>query len=210
MVYTVTTRDTTFALTKTDEFNICGYRTEHPKLLILEIQRGRAFKVCSRISVDNLDIFSYVKSKFVYVEKHVKTQLTQLYHGTKMRFGEAILQNALSLASITPDEMAFRIMKAPGYTVVTTGEVIHLIKCVPTECKIRHTEGCFNELPVTHRNASYFLLPRSRILIKKGTPKDCNDLLPTIYRIEDAWFRITNRPVESLALPTIQPLTRPM
>lgn len=54
-----------------------------------------------------------------------------------------ILQNALSLASIAPNEMAFRIMKGPGFTAVTSGEVIHLIKCVPVECKLRPMEGCF-------------------------------------------------------------------
>lgn len=215
VVYTVTTRDTTFALTKTDEVDLCGYKllqTEHPKLLILETQRGRTFKTRSRISVDNLDIFSYVNSKFVYVEKHIKTQLTRLYRDLmeqKCALERQILQNALSLSSIAPDEMAFRIMKSPGYTAVTTGEVIHLIKCVPVECKVRHTEQCYNELPVVHKNISYFLLPRSRILTKKGTPRDCNDLLPAMYRIHETWFRVNNRPIETLAPPTIQPLTQP-
>lgn len=215
IVYTVTTGDTTFALTKTNEFDTCGYklfRTEHPKLLIMETQRGRTFKTRSRISVDNLDIFSYVNSKFVYVEKHVKTQLTQLYRDImeqKCALERQILQNALSLSSIAPDEMAFRIMKAPGYTAVTMGEVIHLIKCVPVECKFRHTEGCYHELPVTHHNESHFLLPRSRILTKKGTSKECNDLLSTMFKVDGTWFKITNRPMEVVAPPTIQPLTKP-
>lgn len=215
IIYTVTTGETTFALTKTSEFSVCGYKllqTEHPKLLILETQRGRTFKPRSRISVDNLDIFSYVNSKFVYVEKHVKTQLTQLYRDImeqKCALERQILQNALSLSSIAPDEMAFRIMKTPGYTAVTMGEVIHLVKCVPVECKFRHTEGCYHELPVTHRNESYFLLPRSRILTKKGTDKECNDLLSTMFKVEGTWFRITNRPLEVVAPPVIQPLTKP-
>lgn len=215
VVYTVTSGDTTFALTKTDEFDICGYklfRTEHPKLVILETQQGRTFKIRSKIAVDNLDIFSYVNSKFVYVEKHMKTQLTQLYRDImeqKCALERQILRNALSLSSIAPDEMAFRIMKAPGYTAVTTGEVIHLVKCVPVSCKIRHTEGCYNELPVTYHNNSRFLLPRSRILVKKGTNRECNDLLPAMYKIDGTWFRVTNRPIEVLAPPVIQPLTKP-
>jgi hypothetical protein len=80
-VYTVTTDDTTFALAKTSEINVCGYkllRTEHPKLLIMETQQGKSFKIHTRVSVDNLDIFLYVNSKFVYVEKHIKTQLSRL------------------------------------------------------------------------------------------------------------------------------------
>jgi len=29
---------------------------------------------------DNLDIFAYVNSKFIYVEKHIRDQMTALYH----------------------------------------------------------------------------------------------------------------------------------
>lgn len=214
-IYTVTTRDTTFALTKTTDFSLCGYRltqTEHPKLFILETTKGRTFKTQSKITVDNLDIFSYVNSKFVYVEKHIKTQLTQLYRDImeqKCALEQQILRNALSLASIAPDEMAYRIMKGPGYTAVTTGEAVHLIKCVPVDCKVRHTENCYSELPVTHRNASLFLLPRSRILTRKGTPRDCSDFLPVMFKIHGTWFRLTPKLTESLAPPVIQPLTHP-
>jgi len=185
---------------------------EHPKLFILETQEGRTFKTKTKISVGNLDIFSYVNSKFIYVEKHIKTQLTQLYRDImeqKCALEQQILLNALSLASVTPDEMAFRIMKGPGYIAVTTGEVIHLIKCAPVECKIRQTKECYHELPVAHRNASLFLLPRSRILAKNGTPRECSGLLPVMYKIQGAWFRMTPGPMETIAPPIIQPLTHP-
>jgi len=214
-IYTVSTRDTTFALTKTQEINLCGYllfRTEHPKLLIMETQRGRTFKPRTRIAVDNLDIFTYVNSKFVYVEKHIKNQLTRLYRDVmeqKCALERQILQNALSLASIAPDEMAYRIAKAPGHTAVVVGEVIHLVKCIPMECKLRHTETCFNELPVTCKNASYFLLPRSHILTRKGTPRDCNELLTAMYKVHATWYKITQRPTEIAEPPTIRPLTHP-
>ena len=94
IVYTVTTKETTFALTKIAEANLCGYtliQTEHPKLFIMEIQRKKTFKTHMRISMNNLDIFSYINSKFIYVEKHIKTQLTQLYqgyHAAEVRPGE--------------------------------------------------------------------------------------------------------------------------
>ena len=214
-IYTVTTRETTFALTQAGKSNLCGYtlvQTEHPKLFILETQQDRAFRVRSRISVNNLDIFAYVNSKFVYVEKHIRTQLTRLYRDIteqKCALEKQILQNALTLSSIAPDEMAHRIMKSPGYTAVVAGEAIHLIKCVPVECKIRHTEECFAELPVTYGNSSAFLLPGSRILTRTGTHKDCSELLPNMYKIHETWFRFMPRPVESLPPPIIQPLTRP-
>ncbi|KYQ60096.1 hypothetical protein ALC60_00858, partial [Trachymyrmex zeteki] len=72
-MYTVTIQDTTFALTKTSDIDVCGFRlaqTEHPKLFILETQKGRTFSSRSKVAVENLDIFLYVNSKFIYVEKH--------------------------------------------------------------------------------------------------------------------------------------------
>lgn len=213
IVYSAVVQDMLFALTKISVFNLCGYQmiqTDHPKLFILETEKGKTFRTRTRISVDNLDIFAYVNSKFVYVEKHIKTQLTQLYRDImeqKCSLEKQILQNALSLASIAPDEMAYRITKEPGHTAVVSGEVIHLIKCVPVECKVRYAEGCYNELPVSHRNQSLFLLPKSRILTRKGTPRSCSDLLPTSFKINGAWFRLTPKPMETLPPPIIQPLT---
>jgi hypothetical protein len=54
-----------------------------------------------------------------------------------------------------------------------------------------------------------FLLPRSRIITKTGTIRDCNELLPVVYKIYDIWFRIGTRPTETLPPPVIQPLTKP-
>lgn len=59
-VYTVTTKETTFVLTKTIETTLCGYKlmlTERPKLFILETERGKTFNICAKISV-NAWIFS--------------------------------------------------------------------------------------------------------------------------------------------------------
>jgi len=118
-----------------------------------------------------------------------------------------ILQNALSLSSIALDEIAFQIMRMPGFTAITAGKVIHLIKCVPVECRIQQINGCHNELPVTYQNQSYFLALRSRILIGTSIPRDCNELLPIMFTIHDSWSR--SRLVETIFPPNIQPLTRP-
>ncbi|KYN00131.1 hypothetical protein ALC62_09092 [Cyphomyrmex costatus] len=215
IVYTVTTQETTFALTKTIDMDVCGYKlsqTEHPKLFILQTQKGRTFKTRTKVSVDNLDIFFYVNSKFVYVEKHIKKQLTQLYRNLmeqKCALEKQVLKNALTLASIAPDETAYRIMREPGYTAVLSGEALHLVKCVPVECKLRHVDKCYTELPVTHQNTSYFLQPRSRILTKTGTIRDCNQLLPVMYKLHGIWFRLGPKPVEITAPAVIQPLNHP-
>ncbi|KMQ90430.1 hypothetical protein RF55_9816 [Lasius niger] len=58
VIYSLTTQDVTFALTKTKKQPLCGYtllRTEHPKLFILETKKGDTFANRGIIPVDNLD-----------------------------------------------------------------------------------------------------------------------------------------------------------
>lgn len=76
-VYTLNAEKITFGLTAKGRENVCGYtliRTEHPKLIVVETIKGESFAKKGQVLVDNLDIFAYVNSKFVYAEKHMRTQ----------------------------------------------------------------------------------------------------------------------------------------
>ena len=56
-------------------------QTEHPKLLIFETRPGNSFLENKHLEVQNMDIFTYVNSKFIYVERHIRTEINSLYHG---------------------------------------------------------------------------------------------------------------------------------
>ncbi|XP_078051819.1 uncharacterized protein LOC144477967, partial [Augochlora pura] len=169
-VYALTTDELTFTLTKKGETPICGYtllQTEHPQLFILETSKGRTFTNKQKIDVQNFDIFTYINSKFVYVERRSKTQMTTLYRDLmkqKCDLEKQVLTNALILATLKPDEFARIVTKQPGYMALTAGEVIHIIKCIAVEVPIRHTADYYNELPVTNGNNSLFLTPKTHIL----------------------------------------------
>lgn len=214
-IYTLTTHDITFALAKIGEARLCGYtllRTEHPKLLILETEKGKSFAEQKPITVENLDIFAYMNSKFVYVEKHVKTQMNTLYNNIlaqRCELEKQVLKNALSIASLIPDEFAWSIMKGPGYMAITAGEVIHIIKCVPVQVKVRHVDSCFEELPVQFRNLTIFMTPKTRILKRYGTERDCSTIVPVMYQIEDSWHRFSPRPIETIPPQELHPITKP-
>jgi len=127
-------------------------------------------------SVENLDIFAYVNSKFVYVEKHIRTQINYLYRDIlkqRCSLKRQVMKNALSLAIHSPDEFAYQIMKEPGYMAVISEEVVHIIKCTPVEIKVRHIKECYQQLPVLKGNETYFLAPRTHILFKTGTQITC-------------------------------------
>lgn len=214
IVYSLVTQDITFALTKTKEQPLCGYtlfQTEHPKLFILETTKRDALPHRGPIPMDNLDIFAYMNSKFVYVEKHIRHQMISLYHNVmqqKCELERQVITNALSFATLQPDEFAYRLMKGPGYMAVTAGEAIYVIKCIPVEATVRRTKECYTELPVTLRNDSLFFTPKSRVLTKFGNQRECSFELPTLYRVEDTWVQFTPNPqIRQLSPQQLQPLT---
>lgn len=214
VVYSVTTSDSTFALMATHREDLCGYtltQTEHPKLVVHETTRGRTFTT-KNVSTSNLDIFTYVNSKFVYVERHIRTQITNLYSDIihqKCQLEQQIILNAMALVQIMPEEFALAVMKEPGYTSIAAGEVVHIVKCVPINTRFRKTDKCYLELPVTYNNKTYFLKPNTRILVTTATETECVQALPSIYRLEDSWYKITPQPVEVLPPQIFKPLTTP-
>ncbi|KYN36505.1 hypothetical protein ALC56_09140, partial [Trachymyrmex septentrionalis] len=202
---------TTISLLMIGECDLKIEKPTHPKLFIFETRRGNTFKSKTSTSIDNLDIFAYVNSKFVYVEKHLRLQMTNLYHDImiqKCELERQVLQNTLSLATVLPDEFAYRLMKVPGHMAVVSGEVIHVLKCIPIEVTVRKTNTCHNELSVTYRNASFFITPKSRILTKHSTSRECNPLLPISYNIETTWIQFSPFPVTSTKPQELKLLTK--
>ncbi|KOC58642.1 hypothetical protein WH47_02381 [Habropoda laboriosa] len=214
-MFSVTSDVVTFALATMSSQSLCGYfllKTEHPKLFIMATSKENTFKSKSKIDVNNLDPLTYFNNKFVNVERHIKTLLSELYANImhqKCVLEQPVLRNALALANIQSEDLALAIMKQPGYIAVTAGEVVHLVKCIPVECIIRHTQSCYNELPVTVRNASLFMKPKTKILIRTAMLKECNELLPTMFQIQENWYKLNPKPAESLSPPAIRPLTTP-
>lgn len=214
-VYSLSTQDVTFALSQIGEELHCGYtliKTEHPKLIILETHKGESFIKKKPLAVENMDIFTYVNSKFVYVERHIRTQLNQLYTDVlKQRcdLERQVLKNALSLAMQAPDDFAYQIMRGPGYMSTLSGEVVHITKCTPVEVKLQHSKECYQQLPVLKGNETYFLAPRTHILFRTGTQVTCSRVLPIMYFLNDGWYSITPNVEYSKTPETMKPMTKP-
>ena len=103
-----------------------------PKLVIFETVKGVSFVKPEKIAISNLDIFAYVNSKFVYIEKYVRSQIGYLYQDVviqRFNFERETLKNALAIATQAPDQFAYNLMKGPGYMAV------HIVKFVKNTCR---------------------------------------------------------------------------
>nr|QPL15382.1 glycoprotein [Hymenopteran chu-related virus OKIAV146] len=213
VIYSLTTNEITFALARKGRKAVCGYEislTEHPKLVILEAKNGEGFKK-KALKTINLDIFTYVNSKFVYIEKHLRYQIKQLYFDVlsqRCALEKQVLKNSLSLATQAPDEFAYNIMKGPGYMAVAAGEVAYILKCIPVEVSIRKTNECYSHLPVKYQDKELFMTPKTRILVKKGSQINCNSIIPPMYSVNNAWYKLLPNPVEAKKPEQLKPLTK--
>ncbi|KAG8306834.1 hypothetical protein J6590_037421 [Homalodisca vitripennis] len=55
---------------------------------------------------------------------------------------------------------------------------------------VRHTNECYNDLPVIYRNASRFLKSGSRLLVEVGKPVPSSAITPVLYLLDGVWMKI--------------------
>lgn len=185
--------ETSFSLMATTHTTVCGHKafqTEHPKLKIIETN-GMRFKFQGSKNVFNLDLFTYMNSKFTYVERHIQSQLNNLHKSILMnqcRIEKSLLSTQLSIASLSPSEFAYLRIGKPGYTAMVAGEVIYLVKCQAVSVIKANTNDCYLEFPIVYKNQTFFMTPKTRLIQSKGTQVPCSDIIPINYQIDGNWY----------------------
>lgn len=96
-------------------------------------------------------------------------------------------------------------MKKPGYLARLAGEVVHILKCTPKEVKILHTEKCFSFMPVWNNNETWFLTPKTHILTRESPEIPCNQIIPTMFRVDNEWIKFTPTPTITTKPNTLHP-----
>ena len=215
LLYSLVTEDVTFVLAHKTIVPICNIlfvRTEHPKLLIYETKQGMPLLETGSPKVHNMDMFTYVNSKFVYVERHIRTEINRLYQDVltqKCKLEQQALRNSLILATQAPDEFAYHFMKGPGYMSIVAGEVVHIVQCVPVEVTFRETKECYMQLPILSQNQTRYLTPRTHIISNTGTQISCNTFIRSMYFFGEKWFKMLPNPVEGPTPNIMMPKTTP-
>lgn len=176
--------------------SICGFpshHTEHPDLFVTLLDlNSPAFPNLNEVTAENVNLVSYINSKLVYALRHTKEQVEKLYdifHQERCALQNRITQNLQTLALLSPREFAYQYFGKPGYTAVTRGEVIYAAQCkpVPVVPLPADTTTCFNEMVVTYENRTWYMSPRTRILIPEGTIIPCSAEFSPLYYLNGHW-----------------------
>uniref|UniRef100_A0AAT9JFV2 Glycoprotein n=1 Tax=Blattella germanica chuvirus 1 TaxID=3133478 RepID=A0AAT9JFV2_9VIRU len=204
LLVSVENQDRVFSFILDKRTHLCqfsAYATEHPRIFIVPALEGAyPFPESLRHSHD-VDMMIYVNSKFVYVERHIRTQITELYKDIMARRCEDKRQHlslSLAVARSSPNDFAYSYTEAPGYTALLRGELIYIAQCVPTPVVVRRTEQCFQELPVTYNGEPKFLAPQTRVLVDQGTEIPCSTIIPSGFHVFGQWFYLQPHPTPGL------------
>lgn len=195
-VYSVVDKDIMFALQIKGATEICstyGLQTEHPRLFIVQYAQGHALFTKKDTNTRNLDLATYINSKFVYTERHIRGEMERLYLDLLTKICETerdLLRTQLNFSKLDPSAFAYVRQNSPEFTGIVLGEVVFIIKCIPVIVKVRPTTVCYNELPVTANNQSLFMTPRNHLLQPHGTVVDCNTMFQPAYFLDDRWYAL--------------------
>lgn len=204
-----------FGLEKTGQGLICGYKislTEHPKLVIFEGPGSASFAKNHDLKPEDVLQDVYFNSKLTYLARHVGNQFGEMYKDIltqRCQLERRVLQDSLVQVYERPDIFADAVMREPGHMAYTAGEVAHIVKCGQVNCRVRKTDLCYDELPVTCGEMHGFLRPKTRIFVHMGTIKDCNRLLPTMFLLNGVWHTYPSVAAAFIKPQPLEPGTKP-
>lgn len=192
-VLVVKSNDYAFAVKIMSDTILCNidvWKTEHDRIFIAEKGHlGYKFEKGSIIT-SNIDLTSYINTKFSYLVHHFQTNLQQLYKVIQLRECETrkmVLEHRLILANGSPDKVG-ALIEGNGVYGRILGESLYIIKCTPVGVSLRYDSKCYQEIPVTYMNTTMFLTPVTRLLIDKAQEVPCRSLIHPRFRIGGNWY----------------------
>lgn len=180
--------------------SVCGfqsYSTEHPRLFVTVLPVGAPdFPLRKEVGGEDVNLLNYINSKFIYSMRHTRQEVNRLFHifeQERCKLQNRITDNMMTLALVSPKEFAYQYFSSPGYTAVVRGEVVHVAKCREVAViPLKLENNCYNELPVNYNNETWFMLPRTRILVKVGSIVECASDLGPQYLLNGRWVTPTS------------------
>lgn len=201
-----------YALALIKRSSLCScdvWQTEHPKILVM-FEMNCRLNANMQILPQNTDMFYYINSKLLYIEQSYKRAIKNMYVNTVHRrcsLHREIMRNRLLLAPLSPNALSSIIKEKLGFIGRVLGEVLYIMQCTARIATIRRTINCYQELPITVNNESYFMAPTTHVIQKHAIQIECNIITPPMYLIDGRWISISPMPMETIPPTLLKPET---
>lgn len=203
--YALTHSNTRIILFIHKQHSVCNatvLQTELPRILIREISE-EYLKNQKYINKMRFLAYSTINS-YIHVINNNNLHIKDVYISLSLEKcikREKELHTSIIMAHRDPSLLAHTIIGMPGYSAYIRGEAAQFYKCTPVPARLRNTEDCFLELPVTIDDKPMYLQPKTRTITARGTEITCNPLATALYRIKNQWHVLAPKPEEFKHVP---------
>jgi len=157
-----------FALTLKDEVPLCHltyYLTDKPRIKIMFPNRlGRFFFDKTELADQIMGMMIYVNTTLTHVARELKSDLWKVQADSVVNYclqEREILLSQLALKAA--DSHALPLLKhvGKGQAVIIDGDLLYLFSCAPVPVTVIPAELCYQHLPVSYKNETWYVRRRS-------------------------------------------------
>jgi len=150
------------------------YQTDQPRLIIMFPNHlGRFYFERTEQAHQNMGLMIYVNTKIAYVARALQSDLWKVQaenivnHCLQER---EIMMSQLALIAADPPTLPLLKNVEKGQASVIAGDLLYLFACAPVTVTVVSTDLCYQHLPVSYQNETWFVHRRSGILLRDSRP----------------------------------------
>ena len=205
-----------FALTLKDEVPFCHltyHLTDQPRIKIMSPNHlGRFFFDKTELAYQNMGMMIYVNTKITYVARELKSDLWKVQADSVVNHCLQEREIMLSqLALIAADPHALPLLKHvdKGQAGIIAGDLLYLFSCAPVPVTVIPTELCYQHLPVSYKNETWYVHRRSEILLRDSPTVDCDPHIEVAYHVNGRWIT-GGKTIKVISAPAKLPVQDPI
>ena len=122
--------------------------------------------------------------------------LTKVIAFNECKLNAKLLNEIVYGAKTSPEQIGYKLTGKYGTLAIISGAALHLMVCRNVEVKLRDTDSCYTEIPVTMINGTigmkdeYFIDPITRVLSDSSTRLSCSDVRNPYFSIRGSYYKL--------------------
>ena len=168
--------------------------TDHENLLV-SFKRGDYTFITENQEIlnENVNFPLYVNSKINYIADIMDFNLREAF--AELAFHQCKLKAQFILHRIDHVRKENYLQKHVitgmlGYLSILSGDTIVITPCTEVKVTIRHTEKCYNTIPIHYNGLEKFVDTNTQSIIDYGTEVPCLPIFPPKYKIQNQWYLV--------------------
>jgi len=138
-----------------------------------------------------LTAVQYIEGSHINVFNNMTAELK--FNQCKLE--EQIRRDIIYGAKTEPATVAYRLTGVRGTVVSVAGAAIQILQCRPREAKLRATEQCFIDIPITLLDNStaepLYMDPVTHVLTRSTSRLPCHDTQNPFFMIREQFYKLT-------------------